>query len=374
MTEETTGDAGSKTNDSRKELLAELKEQNTRDLGLRETLDNKADKMIAMASAFATLLITLGTFLVSRIDVGNTIFFLDIVILFFGLVFAGLSIAFSINAFKVRTFDFPFGPDTYVKNEKVKGVKRKFLLWRGKDTKTTYLEDDAKKVWEKTKDQFSEIAIGVYILAMNRNAEKLDIKAKFIGFSQRFFLASVISVSIVLLVTLVGVGSGYISFANIETKNQIPISDAGSDQIMTENGTVILDGTGSHDPDGNVTSYRWRQIFGVPVNLKDEKSAITTFRAPNVANTTTLKFKLLVNDTKNVTSSDTVNIVVNNGTMQTNGNSSVLLCNRSEASFMPSLLSIANNTTRQQELEKFLCQRRVDFDPATNSALMSHSS
>ncbi|WP_223892521.1 PKD domain-containing protein, partial [Sulfurovum sp. TSL6] len=38
-----------------------------------------------------------------------------------------------------------------------------------------------------------------------------------------------------------------------------PIANAGSDQNVTQGDTVTLDGSGSTDPDGTITSYEWRE-------------------------------------------------------------------------------------------------------------------
>ena len=121
------------------------------------------------------------------------------------------------------------------------------------------------------------------------------------------------SISLILIVTLGEVGSGDISFENVETKNVVPISNAGPDQVISGNTTVVLDGTESQDPDGNIESFNWEQIFGTPdVTLTDDKAGISTFTAPGVTNTTVLKFRLSVNDTKNASATDTVNIIVEN--------------------------------------------------------------
>ena len=37
-----------------------------------------------------------------------------------------------------------------------------------------------------------------------------------------------------------------------------PLADAGLDQDVEQGTTVLLDGTGSRDPDGRIDAYRWR--------------------------------------------------------------------------------------------------------------------
>ena len=44
----------------------------------------------------------------------------------------------------------------------------------------------------------------------------------------------------------------------ITVNNRPPVADAGPDQTAAVGQTVLLDGNGSHDPDGDALSYRWR--------------------------------------------------------------------------------------------------------------------
>jgi hypothetical protein len=257
--------------DNAKELLAELKEQYARISGIRENLDSKVDKMIAMATGIATLLIGLGTFLVSRIEVGNVFFSYDIALLFFGLISAGASIAILICAFKLRYFTFPFASDKYIVMKPAKEPKRR-LLFRYYPTEPEFVLNNAIEHWQMPKYLFFVTTVGAYAYASFWNVKQLERKANYIDYGHLCFLASVMSVSLVLIVTLAGIGLGYITFEDIETKNQSPISNAGSDVIVTENKTVILDGTGSIDQDGDIITYRWGQISGIPVDVTDYTS------------------------------------------------------------------------------------------------------
>ena len=91
--------------------------------------------------------------------------------------------------------------------------------------------------------------------------------------------------------------------------NNPPIADAGLDQNVVE-GTVgvMLDGTGSSDPDSDPITYSWVQTLGTTVTLVNPTTAQPTFTAP--AATQTLTFELTVDDGTD-SSTDTVDIIVN---------------------------------------------------------------
>ncbi|MBI4743555.1 MAG: PD40 domain-containing protein, partial [Actinobacteria bacterium] len=99
----------------------------------------------------------------------------------------------------------------------------------------------------------------------------------------------------------------------VKNVNKFPAANAGVDQTVNENTTVNLDGTGSSDPDGNTLSYNWKQTAGTPaVTLNSPNSATPSFTAPEVTTDTILTFQLTVNDGKDGTATDTVDITVKN--------------------------------------------------------------
>lgn len=99
--------------------------------------------------------------------------------------------------------------------------------------------------------------------------------------------------------------------SELTTINIPPVANAGEDQIVNAGATVILDGTGSSDPDGTITTYAWTQIAGPAVSLSGADSATASFTAPGVTETTVLSFELTVTDDRVATTSDTVDITVN---------------------------------------------------------------
>jgi len=89
--------------------------------------------------------------------------------------------------------------------------------------------------------------------------------------------------------------------------NQAPVADAGPDQLVTdtdESGSesVTLDGSGSADADGTISSYVW----------KENSSQIATGSGPSVSlNVGTHTIELTVTDDDSATDTDTVVITVN---------------------------------------------------------------
>jgi uncharacterized cupredoxin-like copper-binding protein/plastocyanin len=75
--------------------------------------------------------------------------------------------------------------------------------------------------------------------------------------------------------------------------NSAPVADAGPDQTGIAAGTVTLDGSGSHDPDGDPLTYAWSQIAGPSVSIASATSAKATF---NAAEGQTYSFRLTVKD------------------------------------------------------------------------------
>ncbi len=94
--------------------------------------------------------------------------------------------------------------------------------------------------------------------------------------------------------------------------NRPPTANAGQDQFPIEGNTVMLDGTGSSDPDEkDMLAYAWTQSDGIlTVNLANATTSTPTFTAPGVNTNTPLEFTLTVTDLDGATSTDTVTITV----------------------------------------------------------------
>jgi hypothetical protein len=96
--------------------------------------------------------------------------------------------------------------------------------------------------------------------------------------------------------------------------NSPPIADAGHsrpDQTVNEGSLVTLDGSASHDPDGDPITFAWTQMSGPSVQLSSANQAKTSFTAPsNLQADTTISFKLTVTDSSGLSNFDTVSILV----------------------------------------------------------------
>lgn len=90
-----------------------------------------------------------------------------------------------------------------------------------------------------------------------------------------------------------------------------PIAAVGKAQIVVnESSPVILDGSRSHDPDGDALTYLWTQTSSPNVILKGGNTNMTTFTAPKVSNETKMSFNLRVKDTAGLANNATETVIV----------------------------------------------------------------
>jgi endoglucanase len=100
------------------------------------------------------------------------------------------------------------------------------------------------------------------------------------------------------------------------SSNISPVSNPGAGQTITlPANSVTLNGSGSSDPDGSISSYQWLQVVGPNNASFSSTSSATTSVSNLVAGTYT--FRLIVTDNKGATTANTVNIVVNAATTVT---------------------------------------------------------
>ena len=83
---------------------------------------------------------------------------------------------------------------------------------------------------------------------------------------------------------------------NVLYMNEPPVANAGNNQIVANGSMVILDGTGSFDPDGDELFYYWETPDCI--ELCSKFAIQPTFTAPNIDSDTVYIFSLIVNDGK----------------------------------------------------------------------------
>jgi len=92
--------------------------------------------------------------------------------------------------------------------------------------------------------------------------------------------------------------------------NVSPVAYAGPDQTIMENELVILDGTGSSDFENVNLSYSWSSP--VNIELDDPTRSMPTFISPEVSDSTSLLFTLIVSDGELESDPDSVTITILN--------------------------------------------------------------
>ncbi|WP_135819987.1 PKD domain-containing protein [Halostella litorea] len=100
--------------------------------------------------------------------------------------------------------------------------------------------------------------------------------------------------------------------AGVSADNAPPLADAGLDQTVSLGSTVLLDATGSRDPDGTVTAYGWRITApnGSTVSPACPTCGRTEFR-PTAEGTYAVR--VTVTDDDGATSNDTLYVNVTSG-------------------------------------------------------------
>ncbi len=96
-----------------------------------------------------------------------------------------------------------------------------------------------------------------------------------------------------------------------EPEQRNPVANAGNDRTVDEGDTVTLNGSGSYDPDGSITSYSWKQTGGTTVGLSNAALAQPTFTAPDVGSQEeSLSFRLIVTDNDGLQRTDTCTVLI----------------------------------------------------------------
>lgn len=95
--------------------------------------------------------------------------------------------------------------------------------------------------------------------------------------------------------------------------NKLPVANAGTDKIVNECSEVIVEGSGSYDPEGQPLAFSWRQISGDTLLLSGQDTAQLGFITPEVTpqqGQLSFDFELVVNDGIEDSLPDTVTVTV----------------------------------------------------------------
>ncbi len=114
--------------------------------------------------------------------------------------------------------------------------------------------------------------------------------------------------SILVLTACGGGGSG--GGGNGATPNLAPLAEAGASVTVAPGEFVVLDGSGSSDPDGTVATWQWEQVQGPVAVLEGPDNTQTGFVAPAVTTDAELVFSLIVTDNEGASASDTITVSV----------------------------------------------------------------
>lgn len=94
------------------------------------------------------------------------------------------------------------------------------------------------------------------------------------------------------------------------SSNSAPVAAVDPNQTRTAGSNVMLNGSGSFDPDGDTLTYRWRQDSGPSVSLNGASTDAATFVAPQVSTNAALQFTLTVSDDRGLSDSATTTVTV----------------------------------------------------------------
>lgn len=149
--------------------MNELKSEYSKDLELKNSLDNKANSTMTATITSSSLIITILTFLISRVETLNILFQILVVLFGIGLALIIVTMIYSFKAYKIRDYRF--------------AIKRKIFF---KDD-----ELDDKKIDEKINRENRKLVkdrIKDYLKCLNHNTELNNLRAVFIQRSQIFFI------------------------------------------------------------------------------------------------------------------------------------------------------------------------------------------
>lgn len=93
--------------------------------------------------------------------------------------------------------------------------------------------------------------------------------------------------------------------------NLAPTAEAGTNVTINPETISSLDASASHDEDGDIAVYAWKQTSGTPVELSFADTVKPSFTAPKNIAGETLTFELTVTDNEQAVATDTIDVYVN---------------------------------------------------------------
>lgn len=159
--------------------------------------------------------------------------------------------------------------------------------------------------------------------------------------------------------------------------NRPPVARAGQDQTITlPVNNVLLDASGSTDPDNNIIGYAWRNIAGPPSSLFSDPVAIK----PDVSNLVDgiYKYELTVTDALGLFSTDTVQITVhispNKSPIAAVGNDQTVTYNLQTCSMEPSSITLDGKLSRDPDGTIVSYQWSVVFAESSSATITNPGS
>ena len=178
----------SETNTAEDDFLTELKSQFQNEIDLRKTLDSKANTMITISSGISTLLIAIGTFLVSRIVDKNIYYGVSIAILATGIISAVIAILFFIQSYAIRKYKYPMGAVSFFRDGE-------------------YDKKSVENVRNLSKREFNDKMISGYLKSIKNSGEQNKKRAEKIMNGQICLIIAIATVGCLIGFILISMGS-----------------------------------------------------------------------------------------------------------------------------------------------------------------------
>ena len=183
-------------------FLDELKSQFERDMEVRNNLDSKSTHLITMSSTIVTILVSIGTFLVSKIGVNPIIepiypfaypliFYVSLLILGLGIILSTFCILYLTKSYAIRKYRYPMGHEVFFKGDK-------------------YQQELADKFRNYSSETFNKHIVKEYLESIKNNSETISHKAGMIKKGQKFLNPAIGSIAVLLVFILLTFGMNLI--------------------------------------------------------------------------------------------------------------------------------------------------------------------